>query len=564
MRGRLPRVLSVPAIALVFSLTALPAAADVAIPTTPVPGPVNPNDPPVVGPGPRPLGHAVGDAGAAVGDLQVLPGLVDTSTIMPGMEKQLPKQPLLEGGLGLSSAQANSEAYLDYEKAIAESSPLGGAIGGNSPRLPGALSQTALPDNPQPTQGGLKLPDNPLLNVGAMQGSVNARYSRELGPCTGAPISDAATSVANLSAGNLHIPENSGPLSSVLNPDKLAAMPDQVRQAVSTDPAKGGIGAKQVLAALTPDQQKQQSKDAGPGISLLSVPNAISSRSQMKLTDMPGTKNKAVTSTSTLQFGDITLFRGLPIQTKIKVASQPTLRAVSTGDAKTSKVDYSAPALVIEPPLLPPIKIDAAHPFQMPLALPLPGLMPQNLKQEFTSKFGMDLDKMRGTPVLGEAAKFLNNQGDKGFTLNLGLLRIKVGDLKQTGQNQTKGKGGAPFSGYQLGATANMLQLDLLPTDMLKLNQGPQSLASVHFGKQVARAYAPTGGVRCGTTNPATGGAAPKPNASPPAGPKPQAKQLAYTNGAYEAVPLFWSGTGLLLAGAVLLAALPRRRGADS
>ncbi len=560
MRGRLPRALSVPAVVLVCSLTALPAAADVSIPTTPVPHPVDPGDPPVVGTqGPQPLGHAVGDAGSAVGDLQVLPGLVDTTTIMPGMGDQLPKQPLLEGGLGTSSAQVNSEAYLNYERSIAESSPLGFAFGGNSPRLPGALSQTALPDNPQAVHGGLQLPKNPLLNVGLLQGSANARYSPTLGPCTDGPISDSSTSVANLSAVNLNLPGSSGPLSDVLNPGKLAALPDQVRKAVSTDPAKGGIDPKQALSALTPKaSQGNQLEQGDSGISLISAPNLISSRSQVKLVDMPGTKNKAVRSATTFQFADVTLFKGLPIQTQIKVASQPKLTVTSTGKKDTSKVEYTAPMLEVHLPFLPPIKVDARHPFQAPLSLPLPSLIPPNVKQEFTQKFGMNLDEMRNVPVLGEAAKFLDDKGGNGFSLDLGLLRLKVGDFKQNGQAQTKGKGGAPFSGYQLGASANMASLDILPLDLLKLKDGPKSLATATLGKQVARAYAPTNGVECGTTNP--GGGAAKPSGGVPAKPKPQAKQLAYTNGAYESVPLFWTGTGLLLAGAVLMAALPRRR----
>ena len=43
------------------------------------------------------------------------------------------------------------------------------------------------------------------------------------------------------------------------------------------------------------------------------------------------------------------------------------------------------------------------------------------------------------------------------------------------------------------------------------------------------------------------------------AAPPPQKTPLAYTNAAYQSIPLFWTGTGLLLAGVVLVAALPVR-----
>ena len=39
-------------------------------------------------------------------------------------------------------------------------------------------------------------------------------------------------------------------------------------------------------------------------------------------------------------------------------------------------------------------------------------------------------------------------------------------------------------------------------------------------------------------------------------------KNLAYTGGAYDTVPLFWTGTAMLLLGVVMVAAIPggRRR----
>ena len=69
------------------------------------------------------------------------------------------------------------------------------------------------------------------------------------------------------------------------------------------------------------------------------------------------------------------------------------------------------------------------------------------------------------------------------------------------------------------------------------------------LGEQIARAYAPAGGVVCGTTTPAGGSQ-----------PQTPTKNLAYTGGAYDAVPMFWTGTALLLVGVILVAATPARR----
>jgi hypothetical protein len=558
MRRRLPIAMALPATALVLGTMAMPAVA-ASIPTTPVPGPVSPGQPPASAPnGPQPLGHAVGDAAAAVGDLQVLPGLVDTASILP-MPPGSPKQPLIEGGIGLSSAQVNSEAYLNYERSVAESSPVGGAVGGNAPSLPGALRQTALPDNPDPTTGGLDAPKNPLLNAGLLDGSVHARWSDELGPCVGT-ISDASTSVASLSVLNLGSAtglDKLGALGSALNPAALSDLGAKAQDAVKTKSSNGGVNPANVVGMLQPKVNSAPAKADDGGPSLLNVPNTISSRSTVKLVDIPGSENKAVKSVSTFQFADATLFKGTPFPIKIKVASQPTLTAISTGKKSTSSIKYKAPALEIDlPGGAPPIKIDARNPTaNIPMSLPLPGA-PADVA-------GKALKPLSGVPVFGDVAKKLqsasDDKGGNGFSLDLGVLKLGVGQLDQTGQVQHKGEDGAPFSGYQLGGSANMFDLQILPLPKtLKVPNGlptPSSVARVSFGKQVARAYAPTNGVECGTTQPA----------STPANhtPKPQAKAkppLAYTDAAYQTVPLFWTGTGLLLAGAVLVAALPGRR----
>jgi hypothetical protein len=108
----------------------------------------------------------------------------------------------------------------------------------------------------------------------------------------------------------------------------------------------------------------------------------------------------------------------------------------------------------------------------------------------------------------------------------------------------------SPFQGYQLGATARMLDLQVLPTQALGLPNLPTALAQVALGEQVARAYAPAGGVVCRTSE----------QPAPPPTPKPQGRTLAYTTMAYKTIPLFWTGTAMLLIGVVLVAALPRVR----
>jgi hypothetical protein len=126
MRRRLPGALALPVTVALLALPATPAMADSTIPTTPIPQPASPGQPPLSAPeGPQPLGHAFGDAATALGVVRLLPHAVETSTILPGYGQTLPKQSALEAGMGLSDAQANSEAYLSYERSIAQSSPLG-------------------------------------------------------------------------------------------------------------------------------------------------------------------------------------------------------------------------------------------------------------------------------------------------------------------------------------------------------------------------------------------------------------------------------------------------------
>ncbi|UOX87797.1 hypothetical protein MUY14_39800 [Amycolatopsis sp. FBCC-B4732] len=536
MRRRLPRSVALPAAAALLLFSAAPANADPTYPTTPIPQPASSGQAPISAPiGPQPLGQAVGDAGTALGIVRLLPNAVPTKTILPGFGDTLPKQSALEAGMGLSSASANSDAYLSYEKSIAQASPFGLSVSGNAPQTPGSVVQTALPDNPQPISGGLNGPANPLLNVGVLNGSAHARWSPTLGPCVDT-IADASTSVASLSLLNV-IPSMPN-----LGLDALKPKLDPGSLASGFDLTKG----LQSLGGLL--QGGGQTAANGTG-SLLSLPNTLSSRSQVKLVDIPGSKNKAVQSTSTLQGADIEILKGTPLALSIKVASQPTLKVTSTGDAKTSKVDYTAPVLTIAAGGKTLYTLDAAHPTKdIPIGLPLKGLSDQ---------FG----QLNDIPVVGGLVSTLSQGVQQvgstaGTVLDLGVLRLSIAGLDQKSANMT-----TPFKGFQLGASARLFDLQLLPTTKLKgllpddqAKNLPSSLAQLSLGEQVARAYAPTGGVVCGATStpPPAGGQAPK-------GP---VKNLAYTGGAYDTVPLFWWGTAMLLLGVVMVAAMPggRRR----
>ncbi len=130
---------------------------------------------------------------------------------------------------------------------VTQANPFGFAVAGRSPQTPGTLVQTAIPDNPQPMNGGLPIPETPLAKVGLLNGSVHARWDEKLGPCV-SPLATARTSLAGL-------------------------------QVLSAVPAE-------VLPAKT---------------SLVSIPDTFEASSVVRLVDLPGSKNKAVESTSTMR-----------------------------------------------------------------------------------------------------------------------------------------------------------------------------------------------------------------------------------------------------------------------
>jgi hypothetical protein len=467
----------------------------------------------------------VGDAGTALGLLRVLPNSVPTKTIQPGLEDKLPKQAAAEVGFGLASAQANSEAYLAFERSVAQAAPGGIAVQGGSPQAPGALSQTASPDNAEPVHGGLRLPSTPLdtlVRGGVIQGQVHARWSDTAGPCVGT-ISDAATEIASLSLLNA-IPtlpstaDLTGVFDSPADPGADQAIVDGLKRLA---------GPLSTLGGALSGGSKPAADGAG---SLVSLPNTLSARSVVRLVDIPGSPNKAVQSTSTLQVANVKLLAGTPFEVQVRVVSQPTLQVTSTGDEQTSSVRYTAPVLAVEQGGRSLGQLDAANPtLDIPIGIPLAPGAPN-----LPIIGGLLANGQQATEALGR--------------LDLGVIRLGVAQLDQRGAAMT-----SPFEGYQLGATARMLDLQVLPTQALGLPNLPSALAQVSLGEQVARAYAPAGGVVCRSSE----------QPAPPPTPQPQGRppvELAYTTMAYKTIPLFWTGTAMLLIGVVLVAALPRVR----
>src|SRR5699024_10707757 len=254
MRGPLPRLLALPLTTAVLLLPAVPALADdeSTIPTTPIPESEG-EAPASTENGPTPTAHAVGAAGTALGVLRLLPKSQDTETIMPGFSDQLGKQAAFEAGISLTSAKANSEAYLSYERSVAQACPGGIAIAGDSPRTPGCVSQTALPDNTDPTSARLDLPDNPLLDVGLLDGEAHARWDPEVGACV-EPLADSSESLASLSL-----------LPAIPSMSKISDLADSGGKLSS---ALANMGPLSTLGGLLPGKGTPQGSDTNGLISL--------------------------------------------------------------------------------------------------------------------------------------------------------------------------------------------------------------------------------------------------------------------------------------------------------
>lgn len=492
-----------------------PVFAQSTLPTTPVPPPKDPGQPPAskAPPVPQP-GPIVAGAGTGIGMLRILPESVPGDSILddPEFNEKLPKQALLEVGMGLATAQANSEAFLAQERAIAESAPFGFAFKGNAPPLPGSLAQTALPDHDEPTTGGLKPPDSPLsplLDFGLMKGSVHARWDEQLGPCV-KPISDARTTLGELSAINA-LPALPGPGEKA---PQLLSGADPAPDPAAQDAISGMNGPLERLGGLL----KGKTSTTDESGSLLNA-SAIRAHSSIRLVDVPSQDGKAVRATSEFSLADITLFAGTPQELRIEVVSEPTLTATSTGDPRTSKVTYQAPVLRVSRGGEVLYTLDAANPqFELPIGIPMPGS-------------GADSNM----PLVGHP--------ETGHVLDIGVLELSLAKL-------TKDKVGA-----EVRAGARLLDVKILPTEKLGIGS---ALAQVSFGEQFVRAKAPEGGVHCGRSTPPVD--TPQPGGQGGEEQLRPVPPLAKTAGAYHAMSLFWIGAIMLLLGSVLVAALPRRR----
>jgi hypothetical protein len=538
-RPRTLTLAALPVAAAIFALSAAPAVADTSTytyPTTPVPTSQSSGQPPASAPsGPQPLGHAVGNAATGLAVFRLLPGAVPTTSIL-GPISTAPAQSLAETGFGLADARANSESYLSYERAIAQSCPAGIAVEGNTPQLPGCLTQTALPDNPNALTNGFGPPSTPLdalIKVGLLNGSVHARWSDSLGPCVGT-IADASTSLASVSAVNAL-----SALPTVTNADALSAA---MSQSTLSPSDKGSLvnslsqmGPLATLGGLLSGAGTPGTPNAAAG-SLINLPNTLSSHSVVQLVGIPGSPNKAVRSVSTMQVASVQLLARTPMEIDLNVVSQPTLTVTSTGDPTTSSVQYTAPVIQVVQGGNVRFTLDAAHPTQdIPIGIP-------------TNLAGLpNLPKL---PIVGSLLPNGQPLTSAIPVIDIGALRLSIAELNQSNQSLTAGTNGAPFTGYQLDATARMLDLQVLPTAALGIPNLPAALAQVSLGEQLGRAYTPTGGVVCASTSAAVGPAAPVSNSLPP---------LAYTGANYQVVPMFWLGTSLLLTGVILVAALPGR-----
>jgi hypothetical protein len=431
-------------------------------------------------------------------------------------------------GFGVATASANSEATFSFEKSVARAAPGAVAVQGSGPQAPGTLSQNAPPDNAQATTGGLKLPAtalDALVTGGVLNGSVQARWSDTLGPCVGT-ISDASTELASLSVLNA-IPSlpSVTDLTGRFDAPNLDAQADQA----IVDGLKKLAGPLSTLGGVL----------GGAGSttgSLVSLPNTLSTRSVVRLVDIAGTPNKAVQATSTMQVAAVKLLAGTPFEVSVNVVSQPMLQVTSTGDEKTSAVSYTAPVLEVVQGGKSLGRLDAANPkLDIPIAIPLPGVPGAG-----------NLPIIGGLLASGQQVSDALSQGLK--KLDLGVIRLGIAELNQQAQKMT-----TPFPGFQLAATARLLDLQVLPTAALGLANLPSALAQVSLGEQMARAYAPDGGVVCSTP-------AEMPTAPPAPMPQHKTPGLAMTSVIqYQTIPMFWAGTAMLMIGVIMVAAFPRR-----
>lgn len=504
MCGRLPIVVALAALIALFAM--------------PMPAGAQPDATPTADPNaPARFGLAVADAGAGLSIVRVLP-----SSAPPGAATQATG----DVGIGLATVRADANAAQSDQRVMAESAPIGVAGSPSPRRMPATLTQLAPPDNALPTTGELTPPPSPLdsaLRMGPLHGSVQARWETTRGLCVD-PIADAQTSLASLSAVNAIPSLPSTPdLSGLLPP----STPKLDRAAV-----QGLIGGVTRLAG--PLNQLGGLLSPRPGAepgSLLRLPDTISARSTVRLVDVDGLAGRAVRATSTVALASITLLPGTPQELRIDVVSPPTLVATATGDEKTSLISYQTSVLRVSQGNAVIGQLDANNPaLDVPISVALPG----------GGQPAPALPIVGGLLAGGAPAPADINK------LDIAVLRLRTGELDTT--REPVNEAGKQI-GYAVGATARLLDVQLLPTDALPLPNLPSALAQVSVGEQAVRAATGPGGVACQ----ATGTSGTRPPGSLPS--------LAYTTtAAYQTIPLFWTGAVMLFLGVILVAATPTRR----
>jgi hypothetical protein len=481
------------------ALVALPAAA-LLLAATAAPASAQ-----TAAPSPTP---AAADAGAALFTVRALPG-----ASLPGVTGT----GLLTGAIATTVVTADSTKPAG-QQSTATAAPFALTLAGQSPTPPTTASQTASPDHATPTTTGFTIPAQlaPLLSGGVLQGSAQARYSDTVGFCVD-PISTATTSLANLSAVNV-LPALSLPTTGTGDP--TAALGSLTGLLTG---AQSGFGG---LAGLLTGQSSGTT-------SVVKVPDTASATSTTKLVDVAGQAGKGIQASSGVQLGNIQLLPGTPLGVTVNVIKAPTLTATSTGDPATSGVTYTAPVVEIT-------QADGTV-IQKLAAVDDPSTTADE------TQFSIPLQ----IPVLGSAV----DQATGAIrNLDLGLLTVKYGQFTE-----------APANGASVGGSASLLDVAVLPTTTLTSLLGsalpagtvPDSLLQLGVGEQTARASVGAGGIDCSTpAPPAAVTPPPAPGAPQASGPPP----LAYTSGAYSAIPLMWTGSALLILGALIVAALPRRR----
>lgn len=472
---------------------------------------------------------AAADAGAAMFTVRALPGASLPNVAGTG---------LLTGAIASTVVTADNTKPAG-QQSTATAAPFALSLAGQSPPPPPTTAtQSASPDQTSPTTTGFDIPAQlaPLLSGGLFQGSAQARYSDTLGFCVD-PISTAKTSVANLSAVNA--------LPSMSLPAPGAGGPAAALSSLTTLLSSAPSGFAGLTALLTGKSSNTTS--------VVRVPDTASSTSTTKLVDVPGQVGKGIAATSTVQLLNLQLLPNTPVGVTVNIIKSPTLTATSTGSPATSDVTYTAPVVQITQADGTTVRTLAAvddpstpyddTTFSIPLEIPVLDSIVTGLP----TSIGTALQPILG-PVVNQTTGAIRN-------LDLGLLTVKYGQFTKS-----------PANGASVGGTASLLDVALLPTTTLNSLLGsslpagsaPTSLLQLGVGEQSARASVGAGGIDCTPDNPVTPSPTPLPGpGTPQAAASPP---LAYTSGAYATTPLVWTGSAMLILGAILVAALPRRR----